>query len=196
MQLIALSFENLMVKKVVLVSLACLLATGMFLQKSYAKAYERHFNLKTNYLTSRSLAIADTVPPSEVMDVINTVVNATNDFNIEAVANLYTPNAIIADDEPPYSWNGPTAGVQWVNAVEQACKENKITKLRASIGNVVVYQQNGDNIYVVIPVSYSGNQPAKRHFSARGVFNFVLREVNGKWIVKSQTWISKKGMLL
>lgn len=190
------TLDKFIMKKIVLISAVVLLAATMSRQNCYAKTGSRRLTVKKNYLTTCYSSSADSLQlPQDVMDVITTVVNATNDFNMEAVANLYTPNAIIADDEPPYSWNGPTAGIQWVNAVEQACKENKISKLRASIGDVIVYQKNGDNIYVVVPVSYSGNQPGKRHFSTRGVFNFVLREVNGKWIVKSQTWISKKGIV-
>ena len=93
--------------------------------------------------------LKDTVPPSEVMDVINVIITSTDKFDIEAVANLYTPNAVIADDEPPYSWNGPTAGVQWVNAIEQVCKDTHLTKLKASIGSVNVFQQSSDNVYIV-----------------------------------------------
>ncbi|MDB5131990.1 MAG: hypothetical protein JWR02_1739 [Mucilaginibacter sp.] len=138
--------------------------------------------------------LTDTVPPADVMDVITAVVYSLNNFNIEAVANLYTPNAVIADDEPPYSWNGPTAGVQWVNAVERACKDNRLTKLKGSIESVNVFQQSSDNIYLVVPVTYTGSLPGKVHFKAGGAFTFVLRLTNGKWLIKSQAWMPRKGM--
>ncbi|MDF2433657.1 MAG: hypothetical protein JWP44_3288 [Mucilaginibacter sp.] len=137
---------------------------------------------------------ADSVPPAEVMDVVTKAINSLNSFNIDDVANLYTPNAVVADDEPPYSWNGPTAGVQWVNAVEQSCRDFKITKLKGYIEPVTVFQQNADNVYIVVPVSYTGNLPHKGHFSAQGAFAFVLRTINGKWMIKSQVWMSKKGV--
>ena len=115
--------------------------------------------------------------------------------NIEDVANLYkTPNAVVADDEPPYSWNGPTAGVQWVNAVEKTCKDNKLTKLKATIEPINIYQQTGDNTYIVVPVSYTGELPGKVRFSAKGAFTFVLRMEDGKWLIKSVcAWMPKKG---
>jgi len=136
----------------------------------------------------------DTVAPSEVIDVITTIINSTNNFDIAVVANLYTPNAVIADDEPPYSWNGPTAGVQWVNAVEQVCKDNHLTKLRADIQPINVFQQSADNVYIVVPVIYSGELPRKSRFSADGAFTFVLRQINGKWLVKNQVWMPRKAL--
>jgi hypothetical protein len=138
--------------------------------------------------------LTDTVPPGEVMEVVNTAINSLNNFNIEVVANLYTPNAVIADDEPPYSWNGPTAGVQWVNAVERACRENSLTKLKGAVGKVNVYQQSDGDAYLVVPVSFTGNLPGKVAFEADGAFTFVLRMINGKWMIKSQVWIPRKGM--
>jgi ketosteroid isomerase-like protein len=138
--------------------------------------------------------LKDTVPPSEVMDVINVIITSTDKFDIEAVANLYTPNAVIADDEPPYSWNGPTAGVQWVSAIEQVCKDTHLTKLKASIGSVNVFQQSSDNVYIVVPVTYSGDLPGKVKFSADGAFTFVLRMISGKWMIKEQVWMPRKAL--
>jgi hypothetical protein len=149
-----------------------------------------------NRTYKEQIIMADTIPPTGVMDIISTVINATNDFNIAAVANLYTPNAVIADDEAPYSWNGPTAGVQWVNAVEKACKDNRLTKLKATIEPVNVYQLATDNIYIIVPVNYTGNLPGKTYFTATGAFTFVLRQINGKWMIKSQAWMPKKGIEL
>jgi hypothetical protein len=143
--------------------------------------------------TGITLAV-DTVPPGEVMEVITKVINSLSNFNIDAVANLYTPNALIADDEPPYSWNGPTAGVQWVNAVEKVCKDNRLTKLKAFIEPINVYLQTADNVYIVVPVNYTGNLPAHARFNAKGGFAFVLRMENGKWLIKSQVWMPRKAM--
>ena len=138
--------------------------------------------------------IRDTVPPAYVMEVVTTAINAINSFNIDAVANLYTPNAVVADDEAPYSWNGPTAGIQWLNAVEKACKDNRVTKLKGTIEPVNVFQQSADNVYVVIPVSFTGKLPGKQNFSVKGAFAFVLRQENGKWLIKSQAWLQRKAI--
>ncbi len=178
-----------MIKKTLLIPFFSLFALVMLTSAGYAKGA---LNIKS---FNRNISIKiDTIPPADVMEVVSAVINATNDFSVQAVADLYTPNAVVADDEPPYSWNGPTAGVQWVNAVEKACKDNRITKLKGTILAVNVYQQNADNTYIVIPVSYTGNLPGKAKFAVKGAFTFVLRQVNGKWMIKSQVWMSDKAM--
>lgn len=166
------------------------LITGLGASTSYANNFKGH-NGAPLILT---LAITDTIPAPEVVEVINIVISATNNFNIEAVANLYTPNAVVSDDEPPYSWNGPTAGVQWINALDRVCRENSLTHLKGKIERINVYQQTDDNVYVVVPVSFTGTLPHKKEFTAIGAFTFVLRQVNGKWLIKSQAWMPQKGM--
>ncbi|CAN5173561.1 hypothetical protein BH09BAC6_BH09BAC6_22780 [soil metagenome] len=165
-------------------------ATGLVASNSYAN----NINKPAGTPLRAAAPAIDTIPAPEVVEVINTVISATNNFDIGAVANLYTPNAVVADDEPPYSWNGPTAGVQWINAVDRVCRENSLTHLKGKIEHINVYQQTDDNVYVVVPVSFSGMLPHKKEFTAIGAFTFVLRKVNGKWLIKSQAWMPQKGM--
>jgi ketosteroid isomerase-like protein len=175
-----------MLRKTLFISVVALLACSLFTLPGTAKGRTENNHAIT--------ALRDTIPQPEVMQVVNAAINSLNNFDIDAVANLYTPNAVVADDEPPYSWNGPTAGVQWVNAVEQVCKENRLTKLKSSIGPVNVYQQTVDNVYVVVPVIYTGFLQGKAAFEANGAFAFVLRQVNGKWLIKSQVWMPRRAL--
>lgn len=128
-----------------------------------------------------------------VLDIIKTVINASGTFNIDAVADLYTPNAVIADEEPPFSWNGPTAGVQWVSTVEKTCKDFKLKGFKGKIGRISVYLQTDESIYVVVPVDYTGEIKGDR-FEEDGAFTFVFRMVSGRWLIKSQVWVARKGL--
>src|ERR1700757_4729719 len=74
-------------------------------------AAERSGDIQYRGLQTSVSAVTDTVPPADVMEVVTKAINAINSFNIDELANLYTPNAVVADDEAPYSWNGPTAGI-------------------------------------------------------------------------------------
>lgn len=181
-----------MTGKVLLFAIVIWTAPGIRAGNCYAKPIPGHA-APAGGRYERTL-FADTIPPAGVMDVIRLAINSLNNFDIEAVANLYTPNALVADDEPPYSWNGPTAGVQWVNAVEKVCKDNKLTKLKASIEPIHVFQLTTDNVYVVVPVSFTGVLPERVRFTSKGAFTFVLRMENGKWLIKSQVWMPKTGM--
>jgi ketosteroid isomerase-like protein len=183
-----------MPKNILPVSIFNLLVAFVIIRYTDVKENVRNITGNGNKIYSLVRSGTDTIPPPEVMDVITAVIYSTNSFNMEALADLYTPNAVVADDEPPYSWNGPTAGIQWVNAIEQVCKDNRLTKLKATIEAINVYQQSADNVYVVVPVSYKGNLPGSSKFYANGAFTFVLRLVNNKWMVKSQVWMPKKGI--
>lgn len=176
-----------MIKKVLLVSAYSLITISG--PVCYARSL--HTPQLFNVL---SVANADTVPKREVIDIIKASIRASYSFNEQAVADLYTPNAVVADDEPPYSWNGPTAGIQWINAVERAVKENHIKKFKADIEQPTIYQQTNDNVYVVIPVTYTGDLPGGELFSVRGAFTFVLRFTNDRWLIKTQVWMREKGL--
>ncbi|MGZ3871816.1 MAG: nuclear transport factor 2 family protein [Mucilaginibacter sp.] len=175
-----------MVKKILLVLFLSLIALS---RATYAS-----MSFKADSLKKIRRIAPDTVPSPDVLEVVRKAIYAANNFDVQAVANLYTPNAVVADDEPPYSWNGPTAGIQWVDAVEKACKDYHITKFKGSIEPVNVYQETAGNVYLIVPVNYTGNLPGHAYFSARGAFTFVLRQINDKWLIKSQVWMPAKGM--
>ncbi|WP_426670010.1 hypothetical protein ACPPVU_01950 [Mucilaginibacter sp. McL0603] len=169
------------------------IAAAMFFgQISYAK--NSSGISASSYYSNTGFKIVDSAANrNAVMDIINTVVKASGTFDIDAVANLYTPNAVIADEEPPFSWNGPTAGVQWVSTVEKTCKDFKLKGFKGKIGSINVYLQTDESIYVVVPVEYSGSIK-ENHFEEDGAFTFVFRMVGGHWLIKSQVWMARKGL--
>lgn len=130
---------------------------------------------------------------NEIVRIINTVIKASSTFDVDAVTDLYTPNAVVADEEPPFSWNGPTAGVQWISTVEKTCKDYKLKNFKAKIRDISVYLQSEESIYVVVPVDYTGEIKGDR-FDEEGAFTFIFRLVNGHWLIKSQVWVARKGM--
>jgi ketosteroid isomerase-like protein len=160
--------------------------TAFLVQPGYANTVE--------YPPGKNMPVADSAAARvAVIDIINTVIKASSTFDIDAVANLYTPNAVVADEEPPFSWNGPTAGVQWVNTVEKTCKDYKLKDFKGKIGKINVYLQTDESIYVVVPVDYTGQIRGDR-FDEEGAFTFVFRMVSGRWMIKSQVWVARKGL--
>lgn len=164
--------------------IACLLFLSM-LQTANSKAIAPcvHTKPTTDSASNRS----------DVIKIINSVINASSSFDVNAVTDLYTPNAVVADEEPPFSWNGPTAGVQWISTVEKTCRDLKMKNFRAKIHDISVYLQTEESIYVVVPVDYTG-QIKNDYFDEEGAFTFIFRLVNGRWLIKSQVWVARKGM--
>ena len=164
--------------------ISCLVSV-LIMQTSYSKVIVPRVHTK---------AVADSESNrDEVMKIINVVIKASSTFDVNAVTDLYTPNAVVADEEPPFSWNGPTAGVQWVSTVEKTCKDFKLKNFRAKIRDVSVYLQTEESIYVVVPVDYTGEIKGDR-FDEEGAFTFIFRLVSGHWLIKSQVWVARKGM--
>jgi hypothetical protein len=171
-----------------------LAAATLFAQTNYAQRPERAYFSSNKNNSDKTTPVADSAASRlTVVNIINKVIDASATFDIDAVADLYTPNAVVADEEPPFSWNGPTAGVQWVNTVEKTCKDFKLTNFKGTIGRIGVYLQTRESIYVVVPVDYTGEIRGD-HFEEDGAFTFVFRMVSGRWLIKSQVWVARKGL--
>jgi len=133
-----------------------------------------------------------TIKP-EVLEIVNTVLKASYTFNIEKISEFYTPNAVISDEQQPYSWAGPLAGVQWINSVQKAVKDFKIKDFKVNVKRIKVFQQTEEIAYLVVPVEYTGTINGDP-FDEEGAFSFVLRLVSDKWLIKSQAWVPKNGL--
>lgn len=177
-------------KQYLTVFYTCLLISALFVQTAHGRAIVPKV-LLNGY---RNSSIADSASNrNEVIKIINKVINASSVFDVDAVTDLYTPNAVVADEEPPFSWNGPTAGVQWISTVEKTCKDYKLKNFKAKIRDISVYLQTEESIYVVVPVDYTGEIKGD-HFDEEGAFTFIFRLVSGHWLIKSQVWVARKGM--
>lgn len=170
------------------------MASAFLVQTSYAKGFDDPILSAGRLHTGKRVSSADSASSrAMVVDIINKVIKASSSFDINAVADLYTPNAVVADEEPPFSWNGPTAGVQWISTVEKTCKDFKLKDFKAKIGSINVYLQTDESVYVVVPVDYTGQIKGDR-FEEEGAFTFIFRMVSGRWLIKSQVWVARKGM--
>jgi ketosteroid isomerase-like protein len=161
------------------------LASVLVVQAAYSNTIFSHLHIQPTADSASNR--------NEVIKIINTVIKASSSFDVNAVTDLYTPNAVVADEEPPFSWNGPTAGVQWISTVEKTCKDLKMKDFRAKIRDISVYLQTEESIYIVVPVDYTG-QIKNDYFDEEGAFTFIFRLVNGRWLIKSQVWVARKGM--
>jgi hypothetical protein len=138
---------------------------------------------------------ADTVKKlnPEVLQSVNTVLKASYTFEIDKVTDMYAPNAVVTDEQQPFSWNGQLAGVQWVNSVQKAVKEFKIKDFMVIVKRIKIFRQTEEIAYLIVPVEYTGTVNGDP-FNEEGAFSFVFRIVSGKWLIKSQAWVPKNGL--
>jgi len=141
------------------------------------------------------VSFADTVKKlnPEVLQSVNTVLKASYTFDIDKVTDMYAPNAVVTDEQQPFSWNGQLAGVQWVNSVQKAVKEFKIKDFTVIVKRIKIFRQTEEIAYLIVPVEYTGTVNGDP-FNEEGAFSFVFRIVSGKWLIKSQAWVPKNGL--
>lgn len=147
---------------------------------------------RTFAIDTRGLDTVKTIKP-EVLKTVNQVLKASYTFDIDKVTDMYAPNAVVTDEQDPYSWNGQLAGVQWVNSVQKAVKGFKIRDFKVEVKKIKIFKQTEEVAYLVVPVEYTGTVNGDP-FEEQGAFSFVLRFVSGKWLIKSQAWVPKNAL--
>ena len=129
-------------------------------------------------------------PPANISGPIQTVIRATNTGKTAALADLYTSDAVVVDEEAPFIWNGAGAGVAWFDQVSKAFQQMKMTGFKAAAGPASEYERDGRNAYVIVPLTLTGTA-GKKAFRETGTFTFTLRQVGESWKISSQVWTTR-----
>ncbi|HEY5105519.1 MAG TPA: nuclear transport factor 2 family protein [Caulobacteraceae bacterium] len=105
----------------------------------------------------------------------------------EAVA-YFLPDATIIEDLAPYSWHGPTAGMEWLQAMNANAERSGMSGVNMHFLPATMVQITGERAYAVIPgdLTYSFKDGTVRH--AQGHVTFSLRKVAADWRIGSLTW--------
>ncbi|MDQ2839932.1 MAG: nuclear transport factor 2 family protein [Acidobacteriota bacterium] len=125
--------------------------------------------------------------PPEAARVVRSAILAVNTGDLKAVANLYTPDAMIVDEDAPYVWTGSGAGGAWLQVVGKATSEAGLTGFKGELGAIHYSDSTRNAAYVVVPVTYTGLKTGKR-YREEGAFSFALQRVSGHWLIKGQSW--------
>ncbi len=130
-------------------------------------------------------------PPSDVMAPVQTFLAVTNGRSAVNIDTLFTPDAVVIDEEPPYLWSGPHAASQWLAMLKGQFVKNQMTGFAATAGKPIEYSQTGDVAYLIIPLSLAGTAGTKP-FHEKGTLTFVLRRTAGDWKIASDVWTTSK----
>lgn len=124
--------------------------------------------------------------PSAILKLANTVVTASNTKDASALSKLYTNDAVVVDEIPPFEWRGPGAGTAWWRTVDAFTKTKceRITLVHVRISD---FQGTATNAYLIAPMTInemSGGQT----FSEAGTLTYTFRNDSGTWLISSQVW--------
>jgi ketosteroid isomerase-like protein len=120
----------------------------------------------------------------EVLKPVNAVMAAVQADNPSAVSGLYAGNAIIVDDQGPFTWSGSNAGSEWLSDVSRYSKWS--SKIAHFNGTPVSIESGTDSAYVVVAGTFSGAKP--KPWKQQGTLTFTLRKARGDWKITSQVW--------
>jgi ketosteroid isomerase-like protein len=108
----------------------------------------------------------------------------------EALAHL-TADVSIAEDLAPYSWHGPAAGSEWLDAMWKNGQRIGVSSIRMHLEAPMQVLATGDRAYEAIPgvVILEGKGPPLHE---RGLLTFALRRSGGGWKISQFSWGGEK----
>jgi len=143
-----------------------------------------------------ALAQPSSPPPApaqsqaEAADVVATITRFTAAVNAgdqqTAIAH-FTADASITEDVPPYRWQGPEAGAQWLLAMWENGQRAGLADIAMTPGAPTRVEVSGDHAYVVIPGALTfemGGQPHRDD----GTLTFALQKSGDAWLIGSLAW--------
>lgn len=105
----------------------------------------------------------------------------------EALAHL-TPDVSIAEDLPPYRWQGPAAGAEWLDAMWKNGQRIGVSNIQMHIDDAPMrVEVSGDGAYEVVPgvLTLEGKGPP---LHGSGLLTFALRRSGGDWKISQFSW--------
>lgn len=131
---------------------------------------------------------APPVPPSPILKLANAVVNASNADDAASLSKLYTHDATVVDEIPPFVWRGAGAGVAWWHAVE-AFTKNKHVRIKLVDIRISEFQRSATDAYLIQPMTImeiGTGQPGES-----GTMTYTFHNDGTAWSISSQVWTTK-----
>ncbi|MBV8345759.1 MAG: nuclear transport factor 2 family protein [Candidatus Eremiobacteraeota bacterium] len=135
-------------------------------------------------------AATSNAPPAPVLKLANAAMHAANTNDASAFAGLYTEDAVVVDEVPPFIWRGAGAGTAWWHAVASFAQKMKMTHLRATDIRVGEFKESVTDAYLVEPMTVTGIANGKP-FAEAGTTTYTFHNSGGTWLISSQVWTTK-----
>jgi hypothetical protein len=104
---------------------------------------------------------------------------------------LFTPDAVVIDEVPPFRWDGPHAASTWYAMLHGHLVAAHMRGFQVAIGAPIEYRQAGDGAYLIVPATLSGMAGTKP-FHSTGSLTFTFRRIAGDWKIATDVWTTTK----
>jgi ketosteroid isomerase-like protein len=141
-------------------------------------------------LAPAPILAAPKLPPAPILKLANAVIHGANTDDASALAGLYTDDAVVVDENPPFVWRGAGAGAAWWHVVDDVTKKIKLTHLQAVNVRISEFKQSATDAYLVQPLTVAGIANRKP-FAEAGTMTYTFHNTGGTWLISSQVWTTK-----
>lgn len=136
------------------------------------------------------LFAAPNSPPAPILKLTNAMIHATNTDDAPALSGLFTGDAVIVDENPPFTWRGADAGVTWWHVVEAITQKAKLAHLKATSGRMGEFRQSATDAYLVQPLTITAIANGKP-FAESGTLTYTFHNTGGNWLISTMVWTTK-----
>ncbi|HEX3671276.1 MAG TPA: DUF4440 domain-containing protein [Candidatus Cybelea sp.] len=136
-------------------------------------------------------AATPTPPPAPIARLVNAVIAGTNADDASAFNGLFTGDAVVVDENAPFTWRGAGAGVAWWHVVDAVTRKAKLTHLRAENVRVGEFQGSANDAYLVQALTVTGVLAGGKSFAEPGTMTYTFHKTAGAWLISTMVWTAK-----
>ena len=137
-------------------------------------------------------AAASNSPPPAILKLTSAVIQATNADDASALAGLFTSDAVIVDENPPFVWRGANAGVVWWHVVQRVTQKAHLTGLKATTMRIGEFKQSPADAYLVESMKITATAAGKP-FAESGTLTYTFHNAGGTWLISTMVWTTRPG---
>ena len=118
-------------------------------------------------------------------------VEEVNSGKIQAALARFSDNAAIIEDIPPFKWQGPDAGSQWLSAMVANAERLGVTSVAMELGDARRIEMDGQSAYAI----FAGTVQLKRtcgSLQERGLLTFTFDGSRQGWLITGLTWTGER----
>jgi ketosteroid isomerase-like protein len=119
------------------------------------------------------------------MQPVDSVLAAMGQHNRKLLANAYTADAVIVDDQQPYRWSGATAPSDWLSSLTTFGKLHYARFTAFAYPMQIVHGPDAAYITVIGRLRGTGQRAGLTQFAT---MTFTLSKVGNEWKITSQSW--------
>jgi len=136
-------------------------------------------------------AAAPSAPPAPILKLVNAVIQGTSADNASAFSGLFTDDAVVVDENPPFVWRGAGAGVAWWYVVDAVTRKAKLTHVKASNARISEFKQSAADAYLVQAITVTGVAAGGKSFAEPGTMTYTFHKAGGAWLISTMVWTTK-----